>query len=220
MKALRGFTLVEIMIVVVIIGFLALLSVPAFQRVRDTSRANVLANDLRTFSGAFASYQFEAGYTPESAPIGVLPGGMREYLRANDFYERNTVGGFYKWERFESVTGIGFTAEERLIPVVQMVDERLDDGNLATGRLLLFDGSSAGGGGSGNGGGGGGPGQGQGPGQLPDQAADQAHERIEEIFGNRIGSDWVPPGQNQIPGGDPGKISAEGEKFLYILDRY
>ncbi|MCC5788930.1 MAG: prepilin-type N-terminal cleavage/methylation domain-containing protein [Opitutales bacterium] len=217
MKPWGGFTLIEIMVVVVIIGLLALLSVPAFQKVRNISRANILANDLRTFSGAFSTYQLEVGYTPESAPIGVLPGGMIEYLRPHDFYERNTVGGFFKWERFDSASGVGFTARERLIPVVELTDKLLDDGNLNTGRLLLYEGTTTGGGGTGQGQG---QGQGQGPGQLPDQAADRAHERIEEIFGNRIGSDWVPPGQNQGDVPNTEEINADGEKFLYIIHRF
>lgn len=205
---------------VLVIGLLSLLAIPAFQRIRNTARANILANDLRTFAGAFAAYQMEQGYTPDSAPIAILPGQMGQYLRPIDFYERNTVGGYFKWERFESANGVGFTARENLVPVVQITDELLDDGDLDTGRLLRYEASGQPAGGGNGPGGGPGGGQGGGP-QLPDQAADRAHERIAEIFSNRIGSDWVPPAPNQIPSGGSGEnITAEGEKFLYIVDRY
>jgi type IV pilus assembly protein PilA len=63
MKRKMGFTLVEIMIVVVIIGLLAVMAIPAFNRVRSASQENVVVSNLRTISHAAQQYFTQTGKT-------------------------------------------------------------------------------------------------------------------------------------------------------------
>lgn len=60
-KAKKGFTLVEIMMVVVIIGLLAAMAIPAFQKVRQTSQEKTLKNNLRQLASGADQYFLEEG---------------------------------------------------------------------------------------------------------------------------------------------------------------
>jgi len=57
----RGFTLVEIMIVVVIIGLLAAMAIPAFQKVRQSSQDKAVLNNARQLAAASDQYFLENG---------------------------------------------------------------------------------------------------------------------------------------------------------------
>jgi len=58
-KSVKGFTLVEIMIVVAIIALLAAIAVPGFLRARKRSQASRIINDLRLIDSAVDQYAIE-----------------------------------------------------------------------------------------------------------------------------------------------------------------
>jgi type IV pilus assembly protein PilA len=60
-RSRKGFTLVEIMIVVVIIGLLATMAIPAFQKVRINSQDKAVLNNARQLSAGADQYYLENG---------------------------------------------------------------------------------------------------------------------------------------------------------------
>ena len=94
-QSLKGFTLVEIMIVVVIIGLLAVMAIPAFQKVRASSHDKAVLNNMRQLSSAADQYFLENGTNQVAHESLVGSEGYIKALRivAGEIYPANYTQG-------------------------------------------------------------------------------------------------------------------------------
>jgi len=119
------------MIVVVIIGLLAALAIPALQRVQRATRDNRFLSDLRTLAQAFETYSLKNGAWPPNAGNGVVPAGMSGELRDSFWQQKNSLGGTWNWD----FNNNGFTAGISIVNVtvdddeMQAIDAKIDDGD-------------------------------------------------------------------------------------------
>ena len=65
----KGFTLVEIMIVVAIIGLLAAIAIPSFIKARTTSQKNACINNLRQVDGAKEQWAMAENQPADAVPV-------------------------------------------------------------------------------------------------------------------------------------------------------
>jgi len=76
-----GFTLVEIMIVVAIIGLLAAIAIPNFVKARATSQANACINNLRQIDAA--ANQFALENKKKTGDTITYPTDLTPYIKLN-----------------------------------------------------------------------------------------------------------------------------------------
>ena len=98
-----GFTLVEIMIVVVIIGLLAAMALPAFQKVRQSSQDKAVLNNARQLSAAADQYYLENGV---SSVLQTDLVGATNYVKALNLVANETYPGAFTEGVTVTISGV------------------------------------------------------------------------------------------------------------------
>lgn len=138
-RTTSGFTLLEIMVAVVIIGLLATLSIPIFTQLRERSVRTVMANELRLAAAALNNYAFEKGdWPPDGA--GGWPTEIIDYLPQSERWNGPTpIGGKWAWVREADALSASIQVNDFTAPLDQIasLDRVIDNGELSTGNLRV-----------------------------------------------------------------------------------
>lgn len=136
--ACQGFTLVELMIAIAIIGLLAAIAIPNYISYRKKAQLSSIIFDLKHFEKGFWAYAIDEGDFPEDSHI-VLPDlpTMARYVDPDMWGKPTLLGGTYNWEAPPTYSYVGISIFEGTAPrkEFRLLDSMLDDGNLTQGKF-------------------------------------------------------------------------------------
>lgn len=104
-----GFSLMELLVVVVILGILAGVGMPLYQKVTYRARAASLINDLQVVRTAAHQYQAAENAWPPDAERGDVPPAFAPYVEMVQF-----AGDGYTldWDNWDPIIGISVVVDD------------------------------------------------------------------------------------------------------------
>jgi len=102
-KAQAGFTIVELLIVIVVIAILAAISIVAYNGIQERARYSRMQSDLNSVNKAILLYYGDKGYYPYTGATGSntgaaitnIPGLVPEYINSLPTFPGDGLGGYY-----------------------------------------------------------------------------------------------------------------------------
>ena len=130
----RGFTLVEILMVIGIIGILATIAIPHYIDYQLRAKAMRLTTEVKAAAQAFRTYKVENNTYPADRMPGVTPPEISSLI-GNFFSTPPPIGGQWDWDyqQFGITAGISVYNPPLSTEELQKVDRLIDDNNLFTG---------------------------------------------------------------------------------------
>ncbi len=137
-RAARGFTLIELMIVVAIIGVLASVAAPIFENYMVRARMVETGLMLGQWAREFHRWNGENGRYPNDSHIDLPAEALGDLIIDNGQWSAPTpLGGTWNWEGPDNYPYAGISIFNHTAPLqeIAQLDHILDDGDLGNGRF-------------------------------------------------------------------------------------
>lgn len=133
----QGFTLVEILLVVIIIGILAAVALPQFAGISRESADKTFASNVKAFANQISVYELQTGAWPAERAAGQTPPEVGLLLDPNNWGSRTPIGGAWDWDYNVNgvIAAVSVELPDRTAVQMQEIDALLDDGDVTTGRF-------------------------------------------------------------------------------------
>ena len=136
----HGFTLIEILIVVIILGVLAAIVIPQYSSYSDESKVNSFVTCVKNIAKIADYHYTRSGEYFEDSGSGLMPTNLDTYIQASKWTHGTPIGGVWDYEQddlggYKSAFGVHFdgSGHTRDDTYMQEVDAAFDDGDLTAG---------------------------------------------------------------------------------------
>jgi prepilin-type N-terminal cleavage/methylation domain-containing protein len=150
----RGFTMHELLLVMIIVGVIAAMAVPRMSRMQESARYTTTWSQYGRFEAALNLYlSVWKGYPPD-VNRATAPPDMNTFIRSQSWVQSPPIGGRWDWNNRTNTSGANVANWITLGPNMSiariapdttiytrfsLLDSMVDDANQSTGKLRRWN---------------------------------------------------------------------------------
>lgn len=151
MKNERGFAMVELLAILVILGIVANIAIPVYMHAQLKAKATKIVTDFKYVESVVTTYYSQSGVWPRDRPAGVIPPELaREIGDRLDWgiKGRRSMAIQYEWDNWLNRKGlprkprtgvaVGFSVRTRDREMLSMIQEVWDRDSFSTRDRVTF----------------------------------------------------------------------------------